>query len=776
MEAIGDRLNAARTYANMGSAHSQLGDYAKAIACHERALAIADDLGAAGEAASMLSDLGIVYGILGDQTKAIDFFEDALRRLERMGDRINTAKTLSSIGAANFRLGRNAEAIGYYERARKLEEAMGDRSGAASTLGDLGSVEHALGQDEKALEHHELALAAKEALGDRDGATMTRGNVAIVLAALGRRERALEVADRAVADAESLGGVKLAQILETAADIRLEFGDAKGAIPLARRAAEMMGSFLGGLGAQQGAMARERFSRIFAVGARAAARAGSIPDVAYFLETGRAASLLESLGGRSALRAVVLPDALRLLAVEAETAEARAGSAYRASLESDDRTARRAARSALDAARDRVTAVVERIEREAKREARVLVPRSDSLDVLQMRLLAGEASVTFALTQGEAIALVVTRTDARIASLGPSESLGSLCMASGLDDSAEDAAPRIAALRKAIVEPLALGPDVTRVFLSTDGALSYVPFAALLDGREVVYTPSGTTYGHLLEERALRGRGVLALGDPAYGTGASPMRTGTLPRLPATAAEARAVGEVVLLGAEATKAGLARALAGRARWHAVHLACHGLLDPDRPLLCSLALTPGADDDGTLSAREVLRQIVPADLVVLSACETAKGRVYAGEGLLGLTRAFMFAGAPRVICSLWKVDDDATSALMVRFYELWNPKDGTPGIPAAQALRRAQAFVESHEKWKHPYYWAAWVLWGLGDSGRVSKRAPAAPDDALAATGLLGRTPLNGFKTRVAGLRPAPAGLASASSRSQRSISKHDLVS
>jgi CHAT domain-containing protein len=84
----------------------------------------------------------------------------------------------------------------------------------------------------------------------------------------------------------------------------------------------------------------------------------------------------------------------------------------------------------------------------------------------------------------------------------------------------------------------------------------------------------------------------------------------------------------------------------------------------------------------------------------------------GEGIVGLTRAFMFAGAPRVICSLWKVDDEATRALMVKFYELWAPKDGSTGMPVTQALRTAQEFVRSHEKWKHPYYWAAWVLWGL----------------------------------------------------------------
>ena len=125
--------------------------------------------------------------------------------------------------------------------------------------------------------------------------------------------------------------------------------------------------------------------------------------------------------------------------------------------------------------------------------------------------------------------------------------------------------------------------------------------------------------------------------------------------------------------------------------------------------------------------------IPSDLVVLSACETATGRIVRGEGIVGLTRAVMFAGAPRVICSLWKVDDEATRAMMGRFYEVWNPKDGSGGLGAAAALRAAQAFIRTHEvdvpdeeatkregrpvkkrvrPWEHPYYWAAWVLWGL----------------------------------------------------------------
>ena len=218
-------------------------------------------------------------------------------------------------------------------------------------------------------------------------------------------------------------------------------------------------------------------------------------------------------------------------------------------------------------------------------------------------------------------------------------------------------------------------------------------------------------------ESGPRGAKILALGDPDYGTGVDAKAVGIfrsgnrLTRLPGTREEALAVGTRVLLGRDATESMLRKALAGTQRWRAVHLACHGRIDPDHPLLSSLALSPADGGDGFLTALEVFRWRVPADLVVLSACETGRGRIYKAEGVVGLTRAFMFAGAPRVIVSLWKVDDEATRALMVKFYALWNPKDGN-GLPTATALKKAQEFVASHAKWKHPYYWAAWQLWGL----------------------------------------------------------------
>jgi CHAT domain-containing protein len=169
---------------------------------------------------------------------------------------------------------------------------------------------------------------------------------------------------------------------------------------------------------------------------------------------------------------------------------------------------------------------------------------------------------------------------------------------------------------------------------------------------------------------------------------------------------------VLLLGKEASESGLtlrlSQAPSGH-RWAGVHLACHGLIDPTDPARSALALSAGGSSDGLLTALEILRLRIPTDLVVLSACDTAGDQYVGGEGLQGLVRAFMFAGSPRVVAGLWKVDDAATRALMDAFYDAWKA-----GKSAAESLRTAQAAVRTQERWRHPAYWAPWVLWGLPD--------------------------------------------------------------
>jgi CHAT domain-containing protein len=143
----------------------------------------------------------------------------------------------------------------------------------------------------------------------------------------------------------------------------------------------------------------------------------------------------------------------------------------------------------------------------------------------------------------------------------------------------------------------------------------------------------------------------------------------------------------------------------------VHFATHGLLNNIHPELSGIVLSlvdkEGHQQDGFLRLQDIYNLKLPAELVVLSACQTGLGKEIKGEGLIGLTRGFMYAGAPRVVASLWNVDDLATAELMKLFYQRML-KDG---LPAGAALRAAQLELSRQKRWASPYFWAGFVLQG-----------------------------------------------------------------
>src|SRR5262249_21939109 len=147
------------------------------------------------------------------------------------------------------------------------------------------------------------------------------------------------------------------------------------------------------------------------------------------------------------------------------------------------------------------------------------------------------------------------------------------------------------------------------------------------------------------------------------------------------------------------------------QYRIIHFATHGLLDSAHPELSGLALSlvdeSGKEQDGYLRLNEIYNLKLNADLVVLSACQTGLGKDVRGEGLIGLTRGFMYAGAPRVVASLWQVNDAATAELMKRFYRgmLKN------GLRPAAALRNAQLEMMNRPAWRSPYFWGAFVIQG-----------------------------------------------------------------
>jgi CHAT domain-containing protein/Flp pilus assembly protein TadD len=295
-----------------------------------------------------------------------------------------------------------------------------------------------------------------------------------------------------------------------------------------------------------------------------------------------------------------------------------------------------------------------------------------------------------------------------------------------------------------------------RLAIVAAGALEYVPFAALpVPGEdngallgtafEIVNLPSASVLKAIRDEDHARSNGaidrrtVAIVADPVFdrsdprvrrtaaltrGTDLSPgdlpssslRQPEALPRLPFTRHEADVIASLApppqSLIVSDFKASRSAVIEGSLEgYRIIHFATHGILNDARPALSGLVLSlvdeRGRAQDGYARLHDIYNLRTDADLVVLSACQTALGKQIRGEGLVGLARAFMYAGAPRVVASLWEVSDAATAELMKRFYRGMLQQN----LPAAAALHAAQRSMAAEPRWRAPYYWAGFILQG-----------------------------------------------------------------
>ncbi|HEY0380422.1 MAG TPA: CHAT domain-containing tetratricopeptide repeat protein [Pyrinomonadaceae bacterium] len=323
--------------------------------------------------------------------------------------------------------------------------------------------------------------------------------------------------------------------------------------------------------------------------------------------------------------------------------------------------------------------------------------------------------------------------------------------------------PAAQELAQLILTPVASELKKRRIIVVADGALNYIPFQALpsptgereplVAGHEIVNAPSASILGELREEAARRrpaAKTLAAFGDPVFPANYAQRKAATDGDQSASASSLEdgrlqaALRDVELKGdtydpaavqplfynkqelaylrgvasdeetfvAEGFDASRERLRGTDLSGYAIlHFATHGFLDPARPensgLMLSTVDRDGRPQDGFVGLQDVYGLRAPVELVVLSACSTALGKEVRGEGLIGLTRGFMYAGASSVLASLWKVDDEATAELMKRFYGNLLRRGMTP----AEALRAAQNSIRREPQWGAPYYWAGFTLQG-----------------------------------------------------------------
>jgi tetratricopeptide (TPR) repeat protein len=694
--------------AALGSLEHAVGNYTAALRFHEQALLLRGDANNVPGVAESLSHLARVSADIGDHERAAACQARALGLYRSMGDRPGVADSLSHLARLLALLGETDAARAPIDEALALRQAMGAPALVARSLVDRARYERDAGRLPEARASLEQAIAAFREAGNRVEEARAQAALVTTLRRAGSPEARAE-AQRALASAAELkfrecvvwNRCELAHLAEGS-------GKADEAIALAREAAqELMALGRGMWGEERGGL-REQHASIFRVGARVALREKRLADLAFFLESGRGSGVLESLASRPAEP----PSPERPEEARARLRrERQTWQYYRQAIEDPTEEGIWNRRRHLAAAYETAKGMVAALRAADEARQRAAPPEVATLDAMRATLRRGEVMVLFGVVPPDSVAIVLTPLAARLVSLGSAAVLENA--AAPFAGNPEQIDPESAVrLAKLVIDPLGLDGTATRVLVSPDGGLGHVPFSLLLSGREVVLIPSGTVYTLLVRERSHRGNGVLAVAEPRASVRLLPglEQPLVLSALPNAAQEAMRLGDVRLIGPDATRENLLVALLERPRWRSVHFACHGSAHPERPGLSLLALAPDENDVGLLTCDEVYGMRIPSDLVVLSACETGKGKHYRAEGIVGFTNAFLRAGTPRVLVSLWPVDDEATYALMERFYGHWKRGDTTP----AEALRRAQQEVSREPMWRSPAFWAAWQLWGLPD--------------------------------------------------------------
>jgi CHAT domain-containing protein len=716
---LSDSYEEAATLNNIGTVYRGLGARDEARRYFEQAEAIDTRTHDDESLAVVLNNLAVV-ALSGDEAEDAErYIERALEIEQKLGDRVAQASLLSGLAMARDNPDDHAAAVDRLNESLKLAQETGSVHGQALALHNRGAVRERMGDLPGALADLQAALPLWHRIGDAPGEAAGLFVIARIEAAQGHVEQALADVEAAIALNESERG-------------RIKSEDKRATFLVRAGAAYELRTEL--------LMRLDKTKK--ALEAAEAARGRSLLD----LLTEAQARVLQRADPALARQLSELRRSLSAKA--AKQAAAAAGQ----STENEKDIAREI--DDLLAEQDRVEAAIRAGNPAA---ASLTAPPPMTLADIQAGLDPDTILLDYTLGEKRSFMFVVSPTSLRAYELPARGELVAAAKAlrSAIIDAPDDAARFQAASARLGDMLLGQASDAIngkRLVIIADAALqSRVPFTALtlpanaadhgkllVETNEVVAEPSAAALAAL--RRVVAGRphppgGVAIFADPvvspddprlppaarppgaAAGSVAQAAAGGAPSRLPATRDEADAIlalvgpgGAHVWIGFDATReAAEDPALAG---YRILHFALHGLTNATTPalsgLLFSLFAPDGATRDGYLRLADVFALTLPVDLAVLSACQSGLGRDVGGEGLVGLSRGFLYAGAARLVTSLWDVEDASTADLMGRFYAAML---GPRALPPAAALRAAQRETLAAGRWTAPLHWAAFTVQG-----------------------------------------------------------------
>ncbi len=748
----GDRL--AVSLLNIGRVYYRLGDRRRALPFYQQALDLLRVIQAQSSLALTLGAMGTVYGELGDSEKAIQLHTEALALQRSANDADGEAESLGSIGREYGKLGEWDKARENDERAVALFRKSGFQTGLAGALRSLGNLYRQTGGRARAMACLEEALAISRTIRDQHGEANTLAGLARLEWDNGNLNRARARTDEALAAFESLRRTIISPNLRASLFASVHEVQELAMAILMRLDAQRPGEGF----AASALLASER--------GRARSLLELLQESGTGIRQGVDPSLIDREQELERLISAKADAQVRLLSRKhaAGEADAIAKDLMALTVELDQ------VQSRIRSTSPQYAALTQPVPLDLKEiQARVLDPDTVLLEYAMGKeksflWTVGSSTVdTFELPPREEVESAVRRVHELLTARNQNPQKETVSERAArlrhADEAWVGAATRVSRM---LLGPAASRIEKKRLLIVGEGMLQYLPFAVLpeprADGKvpsnavplianhEIVTAPSASVVSVLRQQSANRlpaPKTLAVFADPVFGADdprvAQQKRTAAassardnpaarvrrsdldlgdqdFSRLRFSRTEAEEISRLASPGAifkaldfDANREAVLRP--ELAQYRIVHFATHSLINSEHPelsgVVVSLVDRSGHPRNGFLRLYDIYNLHLGADLVVLSACRTALGREVNGEGLIGLTRGFLYAGAPRVVATLWEIDDRTTAEFMKRFYQRMFVRGERP----AEALRGAQGEMWKTRGWDAPYYWAAFTLLG-----------------------------------------------------------------
>lgn len=769
-EELGSKEDIAKCLNNIGNIHKSQGNYTKALEHFQRSLRISEELGDKEHISIVLNNTGNIHMAQANNSQALQHFQRSLKISEELGDKQGIAIAHGNLGIVYYSERNHAKAFEHYDRSLRIKEELGDKPGIVNTLSNIGIVHYSEGNYAQALEYYDRSLKIKEELGDKPGIAITLISIGNVLKSQGDPAKALQTYQKSLKISEELGDIQRIAITlgeigvihysqGNRAKARQVFSDAISAVEELR--ARVAGS------EQQQQQFFETQLPAYHQMVMLLMNEQNSADALSYAERVKARALLDTLrGGRVAATSAMTenekaeerklntevvsvnvqiacensrtqPDEARLRDLKFQREKARANyEAFQINLY--------AAHPELRIQRGRIQPI-------SRSEAGKLIPN------------AGTVILEFVVTDDITYLFVLSKDEQSLIKPKSSADLPVLNVYT-INTKQKDLAGRIDRLRSRLIQKdaeftdsaralfdLLIGPaqadlkSKTGLIIVPDGVLWQLPFQALqtsvnrflIQDYTISYAPSLTVLSEMMDLKQKRQASyysspmLLAFGNPDVQSATTANLQAVYPgilgdekvaSLPQTEKLVNTLCR--LYGADRSKVYVGtdaredRVKKEAASFRILQFATHGIVDNTNPMYSRLVMSQsGVDEheDGMLEAWEIMKLDLNAEIAVLSACETAQGRVAGGEGMIGLAWAFFVAGCPTTVVSQWPVAAQSTTELMIEFHKNLKPniEGQNSGMSKAEALRAASLKLMKNRRYRHPFYWAPFVIIGDG---------------------------------------------------------------